>query len=77
MKKKPRKTAASRWDRYRKNRSMYFVYPSNSPHVRKLLDTGKYGVVQLICIDNTARKAFMAGFRAGRRTSNGGARSGD
>lgn len=57
------------WSRYRKDRQFYFVYDTGNPGTWKLLDTKAYGVVQLICIDNTARASFMAGFRAGRRST--------
>lgn len=45
----------------------YFVYPYNNPNTERLVSSGKYGVVQLVCIDNVVRDAFMAGYRAGRR----------
>lgn len=64
MKKKARAVPA--WARYSKGKKFYFAYPTDRPNTWKLLDTGKYGVVQLVCIDNTARAAFMAGYRAGR-----------
>lgn len=71
MKKKSIKTGPKAWSRYREGRSFYYVYSTTLPNTWKLLDTGNYGVVQLRCIDNTAQAAFMAGFRAGRRSDNG------
>lgn len=59
--------SANAWARYRHDRNFYFVYPADRPNTRKLLDTGKYGVVQLVCIENKAHEAFKAGFRAGSR----------
>lgn len=71
MKKKPKQTAPTAWNRYSRERGFYFLYDHRNQSTRPLLESGKYGVVQLICIKNTARAAFMAGFRAGRRASNG------
>lgn len=55
------------WKRYGEGRCFYFQYPVND-RTLKLLETSGYGIVQLICIDNTARDAFLAGFRAGKRS---------
>lgn len=72
MKKKTNKVTAPRaWNRYSEGRCFYFRYPNNE-RTRKLLETDAYAIVQLVCIDHTARDAFMAGFRAGKRTSNPG-----
>lgn len=68
MKKKNAQTA---WSRYSRDRSFYFVYPTDRPNTWALLDTGKYGVVQLDCINRAVRIAYMAGYRAGKRHSAG------
>lgn len=47
---------------------MYFVYPPG-PHTNELVTSGKYGVVQLICVNRTVQQAFKAGFNAGRRSA--------
>ena len=57
------------WERYSKDRKFYFEYLGDRPNTWKLLDTGAYGVVQLVCIDRAVRAAFMRGFIAGKRTS--------
>jgi hypothetical protein len=68
VKKKAKKVAGpDAWKRYGEGRCFYFQYPVNDRTV-KLLDTGSYGIVQLICIDYAARDAFMAGFRASKRS---------
>lgn len=57
------------FDKYQERQgSNYFVYPNNNPNTERLVDSGRYGVVQLVCIDNAVRAAFMAGYRAGRRS---------
>jgi hypothetical protein len=61
------KSATDGWNRFSKDRSFYFVYRPDNPNTWKLLDTGQYGIVQLVCIKNAARFAYMAGFRAGKR----------
>lgn len=66
MKKKP--TAPGAWGRYSEGRCFYFRYPVNDRTI-KLLETDAYGIVQLVCIDNTARDAFVAGFLAGKRSA--------
>jgi hypothetical protein len=62
-----RYSASYAWTRYAADRSFYFWYPI-SEGTLKLIKTGEYGVVQLKCIVNTAHKAYMAGYRAGRRS---------
>lgn len=65
---KPRAKYQASWSRFCRDRSMYFVYPPG-PHTDKLVASGKYGVVQLICVTRTAQQAFKAGFNAGRRSA--------
>lgn len=68
MKKKAKKVAGpAAWSRYSEDRCFYFQYPVNDRTI-KLLESNGYGIVQLVCIDNTARDAFLAGFRAGKRS---------
>ena len=55
------------WERFSLDRAMYFVYDHRNPRTLPLLESGKYGVVQLICVTRMAQQAFKAGFNAGRR----------
>lgn len=64
-----KRNGPSAWSRFCRDRSFYFVYQLDRPHTYKLIETGQYGVVQLTCIKNEARTAFMAGFRAGKRSA--------
>lgn len=68
---KARSKYAGAWSRFTRDRSMYFVYDHRNPRTLPLLGSGKYGVVQLICITRTAQQAFKAGFNAGRRSRAG------
>jgi len=65
-------TARDAWKRYSSGRGFYFLYDHRNPRTRPLVESGSYGVVQLCCIENTARAAFMAGVRAGKRLSGKG-----
>lgn len=68
-KKKTKALFSSAWNLYSEGRCFYFRYPVNE-RTLKLLETNDYAIVQLRCIDNTARDAFLAGFRAGKRSAN-------
>jgi hypothetical protein len=66
---KRKNTGPTAWAIFSRDYSFYFPYDASNPRTWKLLDTGAYGIVQLRCIELTARKAFMAGFRFGTRAS--------
>lgn len=66
--KKRKYDGASDFERYSGKDGAMFVYPHRNDGIMRLCDTGRYGVVQLVCVQNAVRAAFMAGHRAGKRS---------